>query len=130
MGANFQPGGCTFRVAICLHEDDADLPTCAAGAVGSYTVSSPTPLAKSAVQRANAEALLDALLAMGGMQGGARQNVVTFSSAIAGTACTPLADLRVPTRGTVPGKAIIHGRAQTTDGKRDADRLTLRCLGS
>ena len=122
-------GGCTFRVGICVNEHDPALPACAAGAVGSYALGSLTPLAKSALRRANAQALLDALVAMGGTQGGVRHNVVTFSPAIAGTACTPLAALRVPTRGTAPGKAIIAGRAQTTGGTRDGDRLTLRCLG-
>src|SRR5947199_301668 len=72
-------GGCTFRVGICVNEHDPALPASAAGAVGSYAPGSLRPLAKSALRRANAQALPDPLVAMGGTQGGVRQNVVTFS---------------------------------------------------
>jgi len=122
-------GSCTFRVAICLDESDPGLPACSADSVSAYALASPTPVATSAVERANAEAILGALVALGGTRGGTRQNVVTFSPAIAGGACTPLAAVRVPARPT-GGRAIIQGRARTVSRKSDADRLKLRCLGS
>ena len=78
------------------------------------------------MDRANAEAILGALVALGGTRGGTRHNVVTFAPPIAGGTCTPLAAVQVPTRG----RAIVQARARTVGLGSDADRLTLRCAGS
>ena len=123
-------GSCTFRVAVCLDVSDAGLPACGAIGIGAYRVTSPTPSSKSAVDRANARALLDALVALGGTQGGTRNNVVSFSPVISASACSPLAAVRVPSHGTAPGTTVIHGRAEGAGSSHttDADRLKLRCL--
>jgi len=125
-------GVCAFRVAVCLHVTDPALPACVANQIDRYALGFPTPVtrSRSALDRPNAQALLDALVTLGGTQGGARNNVVRFSPALAAETCTPLATVRVPVtsrRGTV-----LRGRAAGTNaGNRrgtDADRLTLRCL--
>ena len=125
-------GSCTFRVAVCLDVSDAGLPACGAIGIGAYRVTSPTPSSKSAVDRANAQALLDALVALGGTQGGTRNNVVSFSPVISASACSPLAAVRVPSHGTAPGTTVIHGRVEGAGSSHttDADRLKLRCLSS
>ncbi|TMA34222.1 MAG: hypothetical protein E6J83_18375 [Deltaproteobacteria bacterium] len=119
-------GRCAFRVAVCLNPSDAGLPTCRADAVAAYALVRPTPATGASVDRANARALVDALVALGGVRGGPRRNVVRFAPPLAGSRCSPLAAVRVPTRGK--GERVVRGRARGASGRSDADTLRLRCL--
>lgn len=116
---------CTFRLAVCLNQTDPGLTTCTPGTTASYTIVKPTPTAKNANDQANAQSLADALVSLGGTQGGTRQNVITFAPAVAGSTCSPLATVRVPAGSR---KYIIKGRSRTGAGQTDADQIVLRCL--
>ena len=119
-------GVCTFRLAVCLNPVDEGAPTCTADAVAAYALARPTPAAGASLDRANARGLVDALVALGGVRGGARRNVVRFMPPLAGSQCSPLVAFRVPTRGR--GMRVVQGRARGASGRSDADTLRLRCL--
>ncbi len=123
-------GVCTYRLGVCFNRAEATLPDCPAGGdpVTSYTLLAPTPVSRNATDVANAQTLLDALVALGGVQGGVRQNEVTFTTPIDYGPCTALGQVQVPLRGSGrPGRKNVRGVALLGSGARDVDRLRLGC---
>jgi hypothetical protein len=120
-------GTCSFRLGVCLGAADATLPACTPGTTLSYTLRRPLPLSPDATDAANAQAVLAALVALGGTQGGTRQNVVSYDPALAAGTCTGLATFRVPTEGTAAGTRVLRGRVRQSGGAAAADRVRLRC---
>jgi hypothetical protein len=118
-------GACTFRVAVCLNQTDSDLPTCVPTTAASYTLVKPTPTAVIPVEQANMQALADALVSLGGTQGGTKQNVITFAPTIATAVCSPLAPVKI---AVGKKKQVIRGRVKSAAGKTDADVVKLTCL--
>ncbi len=127
-------GTCVFRVALCFNEGDL-APACPASGVpvSSYALAAPARTSRNKTDSADAQNLLNVLLAFGGTQGGPRQNTITFTSPIAGTSvCTPLRGVHVPLglrRGLpVEGRRVVAGVAYVTTGRPDSDRIRLHCL--
>ena len=111
-------GACHFRVAVCLNQMDPALPTCTPGATSLvHTRPKRDPLVL-----ANYDALLTALVALGGTRTGHNLNDVTFDPALAGSQCTEFTTLTV-TKGT---KQRFHLRSTKASGT-DVDRVLLIC---
>jgi len=111
-------GSCHFRVAVCLNQMDPALPTCTPGATSLvHTRPKRDPLVL-----ANYDALLTALVALGGTRTGHNLNDVTFDPALAGSQCTDFTTLTV-TAGT---KQRFHLRSTKASGT-DVDRVLLIC---
>jgi hypothetical protein len=119
-------GTCSFRVAVCFNRADAAFPSCPADTTTSYTLRRPLPLAGDPVDAANAQAILGKLVTLGGAQGGARQNIITFSTPLATSPCSAFATFKVPTAGN--GRKVFRGRARSGSGVASADRLRLTCV--
>jgi hypothetical protein len=119
-------GLCTFRVAVCFDRLDPLVPTCGNGTTQTYALRMPLPLSGRPMARTNAQALVEALAALGGTVGGTQQNEVTFTVAQGGGACTPLSSLVVESGKT----RTFRGVAKQTSSPRDndSDKLRLRCL--
>lgn len=102
------PGRCGFDLQICFNHPDGRLPSCrATSAIESYSLGRPNS-SGDAVDAANAATIRNALppAPIGG------EDVCTNS-------------LRI----TVPvGSRTIQFGAQSSDGRRDEDRLRLTCL--
>ncbi|HEX5812968.1 MAG TPA: hypothetical protein VFY38_12735, partial [Pseudonocardia sp.] len=124
-----QNGICTFRVAVCLNQPDATVPACNAGGdtVTSYRVRMPSPSSRNPTDQANAQGLVSAVAALGGTVGGVHQNIVTFTSPVATQTCTALRPVQIPVTTHAVTKRV-SGRADTTGGKRDSDRVKLTCM--
>jgi hypothetical protein len=110
-------GTCTFRAAICLNQTDANLPAC--------TPSTTTLVRVMRNRKApdSVDALLSALVALGGTLTGHGNNDVTFGPPLGGSPCTPFASLAVP----VGAKQTLRLRATAGSGATDVDRLRLVC---
>ncbi len=136
-------GTCTFRVGLCLNNDDSRLlkkgvAACAASDVATWEVKKPRPTSGHPEEAANALALRGAVAALGPSTiGGSDQQLVTFTPPLsAGELCTAFVDLAVPigTASGGKGRASIGARATTTPplgmtrGTRDTDKLKLACL--
>src|SRR5262249_25301877 len=117
-------GACTFKIGICFN---ASTPDCSVDTTTSYELNRPVPTHGAANDRSAASNLINALKLLGGTVGGNTQNVVTFSPALSGIRCTPLADVRVATRRGRAGRSILRGSAHSGDGVMDPDRLRLMC---
>jgi hypothetical protein len=116
-------GTCTFRVAICFNHRDATVPKCQPDAVRSYRLVTPSTKSKDAVERANAQALLGALLDLGGTAG--KKGTTTFDPAILAPTCTRLAEVKVAVGTGKKSGARIRGAARAHAG--DADAVQLEC---
>src|SRR5262249_45061517 len=91
-------GVCTYPLAICSNHADASMPDCPASGdtVTGYTLTAPVPGARNPTDAANAQALLTALVNLGGTQGGLRQNTVTFTTPLSTATCAALHTIQVP----------------------------------
>jgi hypothetical protein len=119
-------GVCTFRVAVCLDRPDPRLPDCAASGTTGYIVKRPTPVAKDPSDAANGQALVDALVALGGTAGGKKSNDVVFTTPLASPTCTALASVKVAIRKGKATKETVSGCAE--QGRcADRDKLKLVC---
>jgi hypothetical protein len=116
-------GVCTFRVGFCFQQANAGR-SCTASRTSGYVVRRPSPRGPQS-GRANGQALVDALVALGGS---ARKNVVTFTAALSASACSPLAEVAVPLRKGNPATLKVKGCALVGHKCRDSDKLRLRCL--
>lgn len=122
-------GTCTFRVAICLDQTDAALPACSASGSTGYLVKKPAPIAKDPVDVANGQALVAAVVALGGTAGGPKQNDVQFTSPLAGPTCTSFARVAVPVRSPKKaGKRTVVGCAELDGRCKDRDKVKLTCI--
>ena len=101
-------GQCTFQLTTCVNVADQRLPHCSAAApLTSYRLVSPSTTAGDPGERSNANALLQALPALG---------------SAAGTCSSPFS-FGLP----VGGPRWIRLSAVAGDGRRDADRVQLTC---
>jgi hypothetical protein len=123
-------GTCTFRVAICLDQSDAALPTCTAGGTTGYLVKKPAPIAqKDPIDAANGTALVNVVKALGGTVTGPKQNDVQFTSPLPAPICTAFARVKVPLRSsTKVGKRTIVGCPELAGKCKDRDKLKLACV--
>jgi hypothetical protein len=123
-------GTCTFRVAICLDQSDAALPTCTAGGTTGYLVKKPAPIApKDPVDAANGTVLVNVVKALGGTVTGPKQNDVQFTSPLPAPICTAFARVKVPLRSsTKVGKRTIVGCPELAGKCKDRDKLKLACV--
>jgi hypothetical protein len=94
--------------------------------VAEYKLISPKPTSANAEQAANGQALAAALVALGGTQGGLKQNVFTFTP-FATAQCTALVEQVVSVGSSGTGRAAIRGRTVTSTGTPDRDVVKLRC---
>jgi hypothetical protein len=118
-------GKCTFRVAICLDVADATLPKCSPTTITGYDVTRRKPTATKPFETSNGQALVDALLALGGTATGTPARKVAFASPVTTRTCTPFASIQVPVGKT----GTLNGRARASSGKDDdPDKLKLTCL--
>lgn len=121
-------GVCTFRVALCFNQADASLPSCTPTDVAQYRLNAPRPTSNNPELAANGQALGAALVALGAVQGGVRQNEFTFGPPLATATCTELVEQQVTLRSSGSGHRVIRGRIRTTGGTVDRDTVRLRCL--
>jgi sugar lactone lactonase YvrE len=113
-------GQCTFRVAMCLNNEDTRL-ACTPGAIMSIR------LKGNQARGGGAQTLLAAVGGLGSSYPIARGHGVAFSSALATrNQCTPFAEFVVPRRRRA-GKGKLGASIGTQSGK-DANRLKLVCL--
>ncbi|MEB2285973.1 MAG: hypothetical protein B6D46_04795 [Polyangiaceae bacterium UTPRO1] len=129
-------GECRFRVAVCLHVSDANLPLCGLQPdLGRYVLRKPRPDAKRAIDAANATALLGALQRLNAATpSGKHGNELAFTPVIPASApnvCTGPADIRVVLAGKPKAQIVMKSRAESvpapTTVVRDSDKLVLRC---
>jgi hypothetical protein len=124
-------GVCTYQVASCFHCVDPRLPTCVPITTESYGIYRPSPQSRRPVDVENAEAMIAAVLALGGTRGGPAANVVTFTPPIDDGTCTDLVPFKVPLRQTIlgarPGNTLLRSRA-IAGPRWDADFVRLQCL--
>lgn len=118
-------GTCTFRVAICFDVVDASLPKCSPVPMAGYDVTRRKSTSAKPFETTNGQALVDALLALGGTASGTPSRHVTFTAPITTRTCTPFASLRVAAGKT----AIVNGKARGAVARdSDVDKLKLGCL--
>jgi hypothetical protein len=122
-------GVCTFRVAICFNQTDASLPSCTPTDVAQYKLNAPKPTSNDPEQAANGQALAAALVAIGGVQGGTKQNEFAFTP-FATPTCTALVEQTVTVKPSGVGRRVIRGRTETSGGTVDRDTVKLRCLAA
>ena len=126
-------GSCMFRMASCFNCTDPALPTCVADNIFEYGVFSPKITSRrSAVDRDNAQALVNAALAMGGGMHPKRSNVVLFDPPLSGPQCTAYVEIQVPLRVLRDGSLRMKRYTVRTRGifepyAWDADYLRLIC---
>jgi hypothetical protein len=109
-------GSCRFLVSVCLGVSDPRLSRCTPEEVATFRIRNGRP----------ATAAFDPQLAM------LEAAVVAALPAGAGRCAEPVpvyVPLRVR-RSFLPGATRLRSRARSTSGKRDADRLRLRCRPS
>jgi Tol biopolymer transport system component len=129
-------GSCTFKVGVCLNNDDRRLGSqgqsaCTPGHIARWEIRKPRPDSRKPVEAQNAVALRDAVAGLaGGLVEGVHQERVAFSPALGTDACTGLVEIVVPLagQGTRAGKALVKGRAVMTDRTSDNDNLRLVCV--
>lgn len=108
-------GACRFAVTTCLGLADADLPRCTPGEVTSFRVRNGRPGSKKFVPEL---ATLEASVA---------------STLPATGTCGPAVPVYVPLRGKKrfkPGTLHLRTQARASDGRKDGDGITLKCLPS
>lgn len=133
-------GRCTFRVGICLNNEDRRLvksgaSACTAADVEIWELKKPLPTSGKPDEAANAVAIRDAIASLGpSTVGGVGNQLVTFAPALtSGPACSSLVPITVPLKGS-KGRAALGARATTSvppgasRGVRDTDKLKLVCL--
>ncbi len=126
-------GSCMFRMASCFNCTDPVVPTCVADNLFEYGVFLPKITSRrSAVDRNNAQALLDAALAMGGNVHPKRANIVLFDPPLSGPQCTAFVEIQVPLRALPNGSFRKKRHTVRTRGifepfVWDADYLRLIC---
>lgn len=124
-------GVCIFQLASCFTCVDPRLPTCSPLPTDYYGIYRPSLLSSRPVDVENAEALIGAVLALGGVRGGPRNNLVTFDQPIAEGSCADLAPFKVPLRqtslGPRPFTTLIRSRG-VAGARVDGDFLRLKCL--
>jgi hypothetical protein len=112
-------GTCTFQIAVCVNQTDASLPAC----TPTTTASVHVKLGRKPNDVAAADAVLEALVGLGGTRTGAKLDDVDFSPALSASACTPFASIEVP----VGGRQRLRLRATSSTGEKDGDRIRLSC---
>jgi hypothetical protein len=122
-------GACTFRVAICFNQTDASLPACTPTNVSAFKLNAPKPVSNDAETAANGQALAAALVALGGAQGGTKQNEFAFAP-FATAQCTALTGQVVTVKPSGVGRRVIRGLTTTGAGTKDRDSVKLRCLAA
>jgi hypothetical protein len=114
-------GRCTFRIAVCLSNDDARLP-CVPDALTSFRLRGDQ--GKSAA----AQTVLSALRALDRSRVIANGHGVAFAPGFAGrNRCTPFGAF-VVSRSATAGTGTLAALATTQVSGRDRDKLKLVCL--
>lgn len=127
-------GQCTFRMSLCLNNDDSRFSYCAPGDIASFELKKPRPDSARPWEAAAAVVVLDAVrsLAPGGVTtGGRHQNLLTLDPAVTEPDhCSAAFDLLVPLRSpTRKGRLNLRSKAGgAAYHKPDNDRLALTCL--
>ena len=122
-------GACTFRAAICFNQTDASVPACTPTDVAAFKLNAPKPISNDPEIAANGQALAAALVALGGTQGGTKQNEFSFTT-FATAQCTALAEQVVTVKPSGVGRRVIRGLTTTGAGTKDRDAVKLRCLAA
>ena len=78
---------------------------------------------------ANGQALAAALVAIGGTQGGTKQNEFAFAP-FATAQCTTLVEQTVTLKPSGIGKRVIRTKTETSGGTKDRDSVKLKCLAA
>jgi hypothetical protein len=107
------PGQCTFRVSLCINNDDPRFPTCAPFPLFSLKIASPDP----ARPKDTADALNAAALAAAIDLRDQRLNQ-----------CSALVPVVVPARGERPGSRRLRAKVVTLAGDRGMAKLKLTCV--
>ncbi|MBI3785863.1 MAG: hypothetical protein HY270_20920 [Deltaproteobacteria bacterium] len=121
-------GECTFRLAVCLNNQDPRL-TCSPMAVDRLALTSPLPTSSDAFNLANATTVLNALAGIDPMSTGTLSgSVVSFApSAATADSCTGYLNIKVPLRPNgKSGRRRFALTALTAFGSAH-NRLTLSC---
>ena len=123
-------GKCTFGFSVCLGNSDPRLTACKPASVTKFEVMSPSARkSKSALDRANAVALEQMVGTLGVEV--RRGNAVVSPLVTAATLdkCSALVDLAVPApAGKKPSRKVLKIRGTASDGRVDADKVTLECV--
>ena len=106
------PGHCTFRVSLCINNEDPRLPACRPSSLRSLQIRSPRPARpRDPADAVNAASLVEAI-DLG------EQALNTCSEAL---------PIVVPTRGTRAGSKRLRVQAVTETGRRARAALRLTC---
>jgi sugar lactone lactonase YvrE len=115
-------GSCTFRLAVCLNNEDSRLP-CSPGPITSLRLKGNQ--GKSAAGTATASAIG----AFASSTSIAKGRGVTFASAFTEpNRCTPYGQFVVQRKGAKKGKGKLGALAVTQGAGKDKDKLKLVCL--
>ena len=120
---------CTFRAAICFNQTDASVPACTPTDVAAFKLNAPKPISNDPEIAANGQALAAALVALGGTQGGTKQNEFAFTPFVT-PQCTGLVEQVVTVKPSGVGRRVIRGLTTTSANTKDRDTVKLRCLGT
>jgi hypothetical protein len=105
-------GQCTFRVALCINNEDPRLPRCAPSAISRFRVKSPrTSRPRDAADAVNASTLRTAF------------DLDEQSL----NRCSAMLPIVVPTRGARAGTKRLRVAAKTVTGRNGGAKLRLRC---
>jgi hypothetical protein len=118
--------------------DKNGIAQCTPSDVQVWKIKKPRPDSNKPVDAANAVALRDAIVGLGGATvGGKHDEEITFTPTIVGDVCSEPALVEVPLRGkdqNRKGKATIKMQSFTTPpigelkGTKDTDKIKLTCL--
>jgi hypothetical protein len=113
-------GQCTFRIALCINNQDPRFPRCFPLRLRELAVRSPKPTRpKDAADVVNAASLSTALDLLGGAIDLDSQGL---------NLCSDHLPIVVPTQGARAGGKRLFVRTTTIDGRRGKAKLALRCL--
>jgi acyl-homoserine-lactone acylase len=125
-------GQCTFRLSVCLNNNDSRLPLCTPGDVSTFELQKPRPDSLRAWEAAAAVVVLDAVrtLAPGNVTtGGRHQNLLTFNPVVtASDSCSAAFDLVVPLKNSSRKDTLrLRSGAKGSTYKNHNDNLLLTC---
>ena len=119
---------CSFDVQICLRRTDGLIPGCHPQAIASVKVSSPNPLTATGVYLTDAQAMANALHALGVQVTAGTEIVFPGSPQAAQNNCTPRFTILVPHSATSSHTRVLRIAAKDTNAlSMDRNELYLAC---
>jgi len=121
-------GTCIFRVAPCFGVPSPRARGCNPGPTSSFALRVLTARVQGPLERANAEAMLANIVALGGRRT-RRGGAVRFGPALAPGVCAALTEIKVPAGPPPHGgrPTFLRGAVKSARGA-DHDKLGLFCL--